>query len=301
MSTESAAAIGRLPPDAAAFLSTCIYEAVAALMGIYDTRLVVAHFSRRRRCGPGDAFCKENGVQISMKPLVLALLGSAAFTVPACCMACSLAPSDPLLLKKAMLKEIAFRLGISVEQISLDGITAPESHRPLELGVDCSGLAAWHHSSGFRVAVATQQHAFATMAKPHTAAGAVARYRARVSSGFYSGRDAAVSRDIARVPKPKPLPQVDYSADVRWPQYPGEAQFVQSYPFPPAGQRWPQFPHESPFQGQAPGPFPMRWSTLGVLPAKPSGQGFCRYEGVAVVLGHDSSSPVAVNFQQHCD
>lgn len=241
-------------------------------------------------------------MQTSRQPLVIAWLGSAALAGPACCMACALAPADPLLLKQMMAKEIAFRLAINAEQISLNDITPPKLHRPLELGADCSGLAALHHSSGFRIAVAQQQHAFATMGKPHTAYGTGARHRDRVSSGFYSGRDwAGVRRNFWRAPKPQGTPDVDYSGHIRWPQYPRERDVAPANPAMQPAQRWPQYPHESQVAWQGTQQPPVRWSTLGVAPAQPAGQGLCRYEGVAVVLGYDASSPVAVNFQQHCD
>ncbi|MBS7777925.1 hypothetical protein [Acidovorax sp. CCYZU-2555] len=233
---------------------------------------------------------------------MIAVLGSAAVTVPACCLACALAPADPLLLKQMMAKEIAFRLAIDAEQISLSDITPPKLHRPLELGADCSGRAALHHSSGFRIVVAQQQHAFATMGKPHTAAGAGARYRGRVSSGFYSGRDwAGVRRNFWRAPKAQRTPDANYSGYERWPQYPMEKDVAPANPAMQPAQRWRQYPHESQVTWQETPQPPVRWSTMGVAPAKPAVQGLCRYEGVAVVLGYDASSPVAVNFQQHCD
>lgn len=212
--------------------------------------------------------------------LARAMVGMTALTASAVGLACSLVPADPQRITQIMRKEIAFRLAINVEQISLSDITAPQLHRPLELGADCSGLAALHHSSGFRIAVATQQHAFATMGRPHTASGTGSRYRDRVASGFYSGRDrAGVRGNLWRAPKQQGAPEGGHSGPVRWPQY----------------------PHESQFTWHAPQQTPMRWSTLGVAPAQPAAQGLCRYEGVAVVLGYDGSSPVAVNFQQHCD
>lgn len=237
--------------------------------------------------------------------LAAVFAGCAAFTVPASCMACSLVPADALLLKQMMAKEIAFRLAINVEQVPLNDITPPALHRPLELGADCSGLAAFHHSSGFSIVVVTQQHAFATMGKPHTAAGTGSRYRGRFVGGRWPG--AGVRPDYWRAPpsaRGQGTPEVDYSGYRRWPQYPTERQFAASSPALPVAlvpQRWPRYPDESALQGRDPAAAPVRWSTLGVLPATPPGQGFCRYEGVAVVLGYGSSSPVAVNFEQQCD
>lgn len=231
---------------------------------------------------------------ISTKAVALAMLAPP-------CMACSLAPPDALLLKQAMAKEIAFRLAIKVEEVALADITAPQLQRPLDLGPDCSGLDSFHHSSGFRLVLATQQHAFATMAKPHTAAGAGARYRDRYRAGVYARQPwAGVQRNFWRVPRAMKPAAMDYSGYARWPQYPTEGQFAASQPAASTPQRWPQYPDPSEFNGQFPEATPQRWSTLGATPAKSLGQGICRYEGMAVVLGYDSASPVAVNFTQQC-
>jgi len=240
-------------------------------------------------------------MHFSTKPLAAALLGGAC-VLASPCMACSLPPPDALLLKQAMAKEIAFRLAIKVAQVPLADITAPVLQRPLELGADCSGLAAFHHSSGFRLVLATQQHAFATMGKPQTASGAGARYRERYRSGVYSRRPwAGVQRNFWLVPRAQKPVGLDYSGYVRWPQYPTERQFAASQPATFNPQRWRQYPDPSAFKGQLPPAAPERWSTLSATPTQSLGQGLCRYEGMAVVLGYDSASPVAVHFTQECD
>ena len=229
---------------------------------------------------------------------MLAMLVGLAFTVPASCMACSLDPPDPMLLKQRMAKEIAFRLAIDVAQVPLTDITAPELHRPLELEPDCSGLASWHHSSGFRIVVVRQQHAFATMAAPRTAAGAGSQYRGRLSSGFYAGRPQQWLG-----PKPKAMYGVNYSGYIRWPQYPRERALAAAAAAPGAEavDRWPQYPDVPAYLGAQRPAEPTRWSTMSAMPAQPPVQGFCRYEGVAVVLGHAASSPVAVHFKRQCE
>lgn len=146
------------------------------------------------------------------KPLAVGMLAAVPVLAPPC-MACALMNPDALLLKKAMASEIAFRLAIKVEQVALDDITTPVLQRPFALGPDCSGLAGFHHSAGFRVAVAMQQHAFAIMRKPQTAVGAGARYRARYHAGLYSSRPGAgVLPNFWHVPKAKPTPDADYSS-----------------------------------------------------------------------------------------
>ncbi len=260
----------------------------------------------------------------SILPLAAAMLGAATFAAAPSGLSCSLEPPDALQLKTAMAREIAFRLALDVAQFSLDDITTPQLHQPLPLGADCSGLAAVHHSSGFRIAVARQQRSFATMAKPPTAAGAGARARARYASGFYNRwPGAGVRRNFWRAPKPKPESVPDFSGYQRWPQYPTERDFAQAVPRGPAHpHRWPQYPTERDFVQAVPrGPAhpwqrwpqhpdetestgepraPERWTTLGVQPRQVP-PGFCHYEGMAVVLGYSPASPVAVNFRQHCD
>ncbi len=229
----------------------------------------------------------------SLKPRAAAMLVAAACALPAA--ACSLAAPDPQVLKQMMAREIAFRLAIPVEQVPLDDITMPQLHRPLEQEADCSGLAAWHHTSGFRIEVA-QQRTFATMAKPPSAGGAGVRARKRYASGFYRRwPGAGVRLDYWRATKPKLPPELDYSGYIRWPQHPTEREFAAAARSESAPQRWPQYPSDPAYMAPPP-----RWTTLSVLPAD-SQQGFCRYEGVAAVLGYDASSPVAVNFTQRCD
>lgn len=238
---------------------------------------------------------------MTTKLLTVAILSASVIWAPHA-RACSLVPPDTLLLKKAMAGEIAFRLAIKVEQVALDDITTPELQRPFALGPDCSGLASFHHSAGFRVALATQQHVFATMGKPQTAAGAGARYRDRYHAGLYSSRPwAGVQRNFWLAPRPKRAAGMEDSAYVRWPQYPTERRLAASQPPMPAPQRWPQYADESGFDPRAQGVSPERWTTFSAAPAQSLAPGLCRYEGVAVVLGYDSASPVAVNFTQQCD
>ena len=231
----------------------------------------------------------------SIQSLAGAVLGAVAFAVPLCGMACSpAAPPDAEVLKKMMAKEIAFRLGVGIEQVPLHDITAPALHCPLAPEADGSGLAARHFSAGFRIALATRQRGFATMAGPYTAAGAGSRARKRIGSGFYNRFPwAGVRPDFWRAPKPRAAPQPDYSGYIRWPEYATESDLAAAVPDPDMPQRWPQFAQDPAFLLQP-------RSTLSLRPAETS-QGFCRYEGVAVVLGHDASSPVAVNFTQGCD
>lgn len=241
----------------------------------------------------------------SLKHVAAAMGAGAAFTLPAMGLACSLVAPDALLLKQMMAREIASRLAIPLEQVPLDDITAPELQRPWALGPDCSGIGALHHGSGFRIVVAVPQHVFTTMAGPYTSSGVASRYRSRLASGFYKGLPwAGVRRNYWRAPKARGTSGVDYSGYLRWPEYPIEKEFGAALDPPPAPYRWPQFPGESQLSWQATAPTPVRWSLLAVRPVAslpPAEQGFCRYEGVAVVLGYDRSSPVAVHFRQRCD
>ena len=243
---------------------------------------------------------KENCVQLPLQALAAMLLGAACM-VPANGTACSLVPPDALLLKKAMAKEIAFRLAIDVAQVPLNDITAPELHRPWALGEDCSGRDALHHSAGFRIALAIGGQAFTTMGKPHTASGAAGRYRDRLSSGFYPRRPwAGVQRNYWRSPVPQEAAGPDFSAFGRWPYLPTERDMAASGRSAAPSHRWPQYPVEAQVQWQHATPTPTRWSTMAMPAGLPS-QRYCRYEGVATVLGYDASSPVAVNFTQQCD
>lgn len=80
------------------------------------------------------------------------LLAVAGITASATSMACSLAPADPFRIKQMMASEIAHRLGMRPQEVSLNDITQPRLHTPMALGADCSGLATYHHSAGFRIA-----------------------------------------------------------------------------------------------------------------------------------------------------
>lgn len=88
--------------------------------------------------------------------LAVALLGTVTTLVSVSSAACSLQPTDPVRIKQMMAKEIAFRLGTSPQRIPLAAISQPELHTPYPLGADCSGLATYHHSAGFRLGEASQ-------------------------------------------------------------------------------------------------------------------------------------------------
>lgn len=160
-------------------------------------------------------------------PLAAVLLGAAAAAVSASSIACTLAPANPARIKQMMANEIAHRLGMRSQDIPLSAITQPHLHTPLGLGADCSGLGAYHHTAGFRIA-----------------------------------QPAGPSQG----PRPRPGP------------WPGPR---------PRPDPWPGGPDRQPRPGPD-SPWPER---------NPSR---CAYEGVAVVLGYDYSSPVAVHFEQRC-
>ncbi|MCT9812680.1 hypothetical protein N0K08_18775 [Acidovorax sp. Be4] len=88
--------------------------------------------------------------------LAVALLGTVTTLVSVSSAACSLQPTDPVRIKQMMAKEIAFRLGTSPQRIPLAAISQPELHTPYPLGADCSGLATYHHSAGFRLGEVSQ-------------------------------------------------------------------------------------------------------------------------------------------------
>lgn len=96
--------------------------------------------------------------------LAVALLGTVTTLVSVSSAACSLEPTDPVRIKQMMAKEIAFRLGTSPQRIPLAAISQPELHTPYPLGADCSGLATYHHSAGFRLGEASQSE---SRPRPH--------------------------------------------------------------------------------------------------------------------------------------
>jgi len=147
------------------------------------------------------------------------MVGLAALTASAASFACSLAPADPDRIRQLMAQEIAHRLGITAARIPLSAITLPQLHAPFALGADCSGLAAYHYSAGFR---------WQDMRRPG--------------------------------PQPMPLPQPPSRTE-------GLADIAR---LPP-----------------------------GSAAARPVARQ-CSYEGVAVLLGFDYSSPVTVHFQRRC-
>jgi len=91
-------------------------------------------------------------MQPKISPLAALVLGAAAALVSASSIACTLAPTNPARIKQMMAKEIAHRLGMRPQEIPLGAITQPQLHTPLGLGADCSGLGAYHHTAGFRIA-----------------------------------------------------------------------------------------------------------------------------------------------------
>lgn len=147
------------------------------------------------------------------------LVGVAALTASAASLACSLAPVDPDRIKQMMAREIEHRLGLTAARLPLSAISTPQLHTPFELGADCSGLGAYHHSAGFRW-------------------------------------------DETRRLGPQPMPISERPS-------PTEALA--------AIERLPP----------------------GSAALKPATKQ-CSYEGVAVVLGFDYSSPVAVHFNRRC-
>ncbi len=86
-----------------------------------------------------------------MRHCTAAAVGIVAVTVSAASMACALEPADPIRIKQMMAKEIAFRLGLRLQQVPLNAITTPKLHSPVPLGRDCSGLERFHHSAAFRI------------------------------------------------------------------------------------------------------------------------------------------------------
>lgn len=63
--------------------------------------------------------------------------------------ACSIAKTDPAIVVAKMAAAIADQIGADVADINVATITAPQTMLPLEIGANCSGLSAAHHSSGF--------------------------------------------------------------------------------------------------------------------------------------------------------
>ncbi|WP_200843844.1 hypothetical protein [Pantoea sp. 18069] len=90
-------------------------------------------------------------MQPKISHLATILLGGVAALASASSMACSLVPENPARIKQLMANEIAHRLGMRPQQIQLSAITQPRLLTPFGLGADCSGLAAYHHTAGFRV------------------------------------------------------------------------------------------------------------------------------------------------------
>lgn len=90
-------------------------------------------------------------MQAKLRRFAAALVGAAATLATTSGIACTVAPVQPQRIKQLMAQEIAYRLGLRPEQISLDSISTPQLVTPLGLSADCSGLAAYHHTAGFRV------------------------------------------------------------------------------------------------------------------------------------------------------
>lgn len=178
-------------------------------------------------------------MQAKLRRFAPALVGAAATLATASGFACTIAPTHPMRIKQLMAQEIAHRLGLRPQQISLDSITTPQLITPLGLGADCSGLGAYHHTAGFRVL-----------------------------EGKGPGPWPSPGAGPAPWPRPAPAPSPDAGPD---PDHEPDHE-----PVPGLGSL--------PRPGYRPAPWPLR----------------CVYEGVAVVLGHGYSSPVAVNFERRC-
>ena len=207
-------------------------------------------------------------MQARIRHLAAVLVGAAVTLATASGIACSIAPTNPNRIKQMMANEIAHRLGMRPHQISLDSITTPQLVTPFGLGADCRGLAAYHHTAGFRVGDGERP-------RPWPGPGPS--------------------------PWPGPGPTPDPDPDPGWPRPaprpnpdPGPEPFPDHLPVPGGG------PGPGPGRGAGPGPSlprpgfgPGRWPGQDHRPS-------CVYEGVAVVLGYGYSSPVAVNFERRC-
>lgn len=194
---------------------------------------------------------------------VALVTGGIALTVSVASAACSLAPTDPVRIKQMMATEIAYRLGLRPYQIPLNSITQPQLHTPLGLEQDCSGLGAFHHSAGFRIA---------EFPSPVPGPGPLP-----------PGPSPRPGPHPGPGPHPWPGPGPDPTP---WPH-------PRPHPAPgPGPGPWP-----TPVPGPHPGPDPFVDTTAA---APSQGSLRCVYEGVAVVLGYGYASPVAVNYQRYC-
>lgn len=205
-------------------------------------------------------------MQIQLRHLAGVLLGAVATLATASSIACTIAPTSPNRIKQLMANEIAHRLGMRPQQIPLDSITPPQLVTPFGLGADCSGLAAYHHTAGFRIWDDTRRPG--PWPRPFPGPGPS--------------------------PWPGPGPTPDPDPDPGWPRPaprpspdPGPQPVPDHLPVPGTGS------------GSGPGSFPRPGFGSGPWPGHHPGPR-CAYEGVAVVLGHDYSSPVAVNFERRC-
>lgn len=158
-------------------------------------------------------------MSVTTRRFATTLVGVAVLTASAASLACSLEAADPDRIKQMMAGEIAHRLGITAARVPLTAISPPKLHTPFPLGADCSGLGAFHHSSGFRW-------------------------------------------EETRPPGPQPMPIPDRPSP--------EESLASVDRLPP-----------------------------GSAALKPASRQ-CVYVGVAVVMGFDYSSPVAVHFNQRC-
>lgn len=191
------------------------------------------------------------------------VVGVVTVMATASSMACSLAPQDPVRIKQAMAREIAYRLGVRPQQIPLSAITQPRLHTPLGLGADCGGLAAYHHSAGFRW-----------------------------GEGGQSGPGPGPW------PGPHPRPRPDPRPDPAPGPWPGSGPWPGPHPGPPPGP-WPgPGPAPEPIGANDASALPVHGAQPWPGNRPPRRQ--CFYEGVAVVLGYGHNSPVAVNFQRQC-
>ena len=86
-------------------------------------------------------------------PVALAAVAATVLAMPG--RACVLAPLDTGRIKQIMAQGIAFRLGLSAQQVPLNVLSTPMLHSPA-LGPDCRGIERIYHSAAFRITVPTQ-------------------------------------------------------------------------------------------------------------------------------------------------
>lgn len=211
-------------------------------------------------------------MQAKLRHLAVVLVGAATTLATASSIACTIAPTNPNRIKQLMANEIAHRLGMRPHQVPLDAITSPKLHTPLGIGVDCSGLGAYHHTAGFRIWDSSRPPGSGPgpwpKPEPGPGPGPAPEWPPRPFPGTGPLPDPDPDPDHLPIPGFGPRPGFDPRPDLD--------------PRPGADPR-PGFGRPRPFP--RPGHDP---------------RDRCVYEGVAVVLGHGYSSPVAVNFERRC-